>query len=64
MKRRDVTMSGGNLPKVRRPLITFDMERGRVGWARWRAGKKRFTARYRRRHLDQGAVQEELDHER
>lgn len=63
MSKRDPSMSGNDLPSVRPGswIITFDKERGRVGWAHWRAGKKRGAARYRRRILNRLAIQDQLE---
>jgi len=55
------SMKGGDLPKVRYPLITFDMERGKVGWAHWRRSKKRATSRYERHVVAKQIVREQLD---
>lgn len=58
MNKIDPSMSGKELPKTR-DLAPFDRERGKVGWARWRSGKKKGTSRRRRRVLEKRVIEDE-----
>ena len=52
---------GGELPKTRQADIYSCHERGIVGWAHWRAMKKKSTQRLRRHVHDKKVIQEEID---
>lgn len=58
--RKEISISSKQLLRTR-DMVGYDHERGKVGWAHWRARKKQATAQYRRRWLDTKAITASAD---